>query len=412
MTNHEPGGRSNPSHDDPDPVTRTTSARPDEPQLRLRGTGQLLATLPHLLGYRPDHSLVVVVSTPGEERGRPVGRVVLTGRVDLPAGREVDGLLEGFDAPLRQVPLHSRPLLLHVFGYDLPETQVSDDQAPGSQISPQVDAGVAAALEGAARRLARRCDGILHDLVWVRAGGSSAQTVIHGDERVEEPGWEPTTLAADVPAVADLVLEGRGALASRDDVVRQVRRRDESAARATELALRVLSVSPGRLGALEALGALGAWVVDGVEPGPRERARIAVVLQDKDMRDVVMARWVPELFSLSQLLDPEEEKRVTQVIPAWDRRQTVAALDRLLVLASQVPLPQTAPLLTLACGAAWARGQGTLANEACDLALEVDPAYRMAQLLRAALQHGLRPPLGERRAGAPGAGEVGGRFVA
>ncbi len=57
-------------------MTRRRKPVPDEPRLRLREPGDVLATIPYLVGYRPSDSMVVL--------GLRRRRVIFTARVDLP----------------------------------------------------------------------------------------------------------------------------------------------------------------------------------------------------------------------------------------------------------------------------------------------------------------------------------------
>jgi hypothetical protein len=171
-----------------------------------------------------------------------------------------------------------------------------------------------------------------------------------------------------------------------------VRRRDETAAAATGLALTLLRLAPETFDPVDALRRLGTWVVHGEsEPAARDRARIAVALADRTVRDAVMARWLPRLFTVEEVVAGDLAREVRGALPPWPGGHSTAALDRMLGLAACVPVPDAVPLLTVAGALAWGSGEGTVANEAIDLALETDPGYRMAGLLREALDRGLPP---------------------
>lgn len=363
-----------------------------EPIPVVRGTAQLLAVLPHLFGYHLDHCLALLATrhTPGPG-GVSRGAVAFSIRMDLPPSTEpglvpdlaplVDSLVPRLRQAVRDEP---EPLLLHVFCYDPPEE--ADGQV-GQELQERLCATLA--------RLAGRTGLVLHDVVLVRDGGRSHRTVVAATEPADG-GWEVTPAAADVPAAADLVLAGRAPLPSRGDVVEAVRRRDEVASDATDLALSMLALQPERLDDGEALRVLGAWVVDGgIPPTARQRAWMAVVLQDRTVRDAVLARWLPESFSLHEVLPADQVDAFATWVPPLPAGQGAVAgpLGRLLELAGQVPVPLSPPLLTIAGCLAWERGEGTVATEACALALQVDPDYRMAALLWQILEGGVRPPL-------------------
>lgn len=379
MTTHEPGGRS-PDPDIPDHETTTSP----EPPLRLSGPAQLLAVLPQLLGYRLERSIVVVVT--GLDPRTSLAQMTFTGRVDLPDTEHLGEALQRLRFAVQQAAdgWHGVTLLA-VYGVDLPQDE-----------SGEVEAAASAGLLAAAQRLARDTGTHVHELVLVRDGCREICGVIDSGDHVEahDRRWRSAPRPQDVPVAADLVLRGRSALPSRSALAASVRRRDEAAARASAVALAVLDLAPERIDLGHTLSALGGWVVCGEEPSARDRAAIALMLHDREVRDAVLARWLPELDWVDEARTPEDLVEVVAELRAWSATAYREGLDRLLVLVSRVPYPLGGPLLTIAAMVAWTRGDGTLANEACDLALEIDPDSRLAGLLRQALDVGLRPPRG------------------
>lgn len=382
MTKHEPGGRSEPPCDD---------ENDENVMMRVHGAHQLLAVLPQMMGYHPDHSLVLVVTalSRGPGTGPQLARVLLSCRLDLPAAQDLREAVCSLVPALRQTvsadPDEVR--LLHVFGYDVPE-------------DPDGRVGLVPALRSAMHQLADDIEAHLHDLLLVRHRGRSVREVVaQGEDLDPMTGWSPAVDPLDVPAAADLALRGRGALRSRQELVTLVRRRDEEASRATAsvLAARSVPAEQGPSGYLEGLLPLAAWVLDGNPPTVDQRALITRVLDDRWARDAILARWVPDMFPLSEVLGPDGAAELCRLVPAWEPRDREGTLDRLLTLVGQVPVERTAPLLTVTGFLAWSAGEGTLANEACELALEADRGYVMAQLLAQALAHGLRPPRSGRR---------------
>lgn len=357
------------------------SPRNDETVL-VRGTTHLLAVVPHLIGYLPDRSLVVVATrVESTRRGVHRGGVVFAARVDLPPQGHVQQLIPVLGDPLRRLAGEGGQVMLHIFGYDLPA-------GPDGE----VDAGYAEALLQALEVTARRAGAALHDVDLVRDRAREHRRLLVATRRTDEE-WQPVPEAADVPAVADLVLQGRAPLASREAVAAAVRRRDEEAAARTDLALTLLAADPAKLDPDAAMRALGAWVVHGApSPTARERAWITAELHDRQVRDALLGRWLPQMFEVQDILGPRDAAAFCRRVPPWPREAPDAALDRLLELAAKTPMELGAPVLTVAAFLAWGSGQGTVANEACDLALEVDPDYRMAVLLRECLERGVKPP--------------------
>ncbi|KUG53578.1 hypothetical protein AVL62_01990 [Serinicoccus chungangensis] len=402
MTNHEPGGRS-PEPDLPAPDTTSAFSPAPGPPMRLSGAGQLLAVLPHLLGYRPERS-IVVVALALDPRGT-LGQLVFAGRLDLPETPDLRVGLQQLHHAVQQAADGSRgPILLAVFGHDLPT-------GPGGD----VDAAAVEGLLAASRGLAHDAGCHVHDLVLVRdtpSGGQMCAVVADGEIVPEqERAWGPAPSAPDVPAVADLVLSGRGVLPSRAAVAASVRRRDEEASRATAIEIRLLHLAPGPVDEGRALRDLDACLHEGRTLDARRRAQVAVLLHDRWVRDAVLARWLPDLpWSEDDASVPRELVEATRALRPWPTTSHHLGLERLLTLVSEVPRDLGGPLLTLGAMAAWTRGDGTVANELCDLALEVDPGSQLAALLRRALEVGLRPPRrAPGRQGGPRAGGPTGR---
>lgn len=358
------------------------SPRNDETTV-VRGTTHLLAVVPHLLGYRPDHSLVLIATRLQSTRdGVHRGAVAMAARADLPPAGHLGELARAFADPLRRAARQRGQLMLHTFAYDLPT-------GPDGQPDEEYAARLLAALATTARDAGVE----LHDHDEVREEGREHRRVVVATRLVDEPTWEPVPPASEVPAAADFVLQGRAPLDSRASLAALVRRRDEAAAARTDLALSLLAADPSRLDAEQALRTLGAWVVHGgPEPSARERAWIVAELHDRQVRDALLGRWLPGSFRLQEVLGRREVEQFCRHVPAWPVQDSDAALHRLLDLAAKTPLPLSAPLVTVAAFVAWVTGQGTVANEACDLALEVDPDYRMAGLLRQCLERGVQPP--------------------
>ena len=360
-----------PPQTQPEPPARRT-----DPDVVLRGTDHLLGSLPHLLGYRPGRSVVVMASTPADGARSGLRRAVvrMTARLDLPAADDALDAVLGLLQPLSRLARDAGdgPVLLHTFVLE-------------------ADEEVAAAVCAAVACLADEVGVVLHDLVLVRDGDYLALVAGGADDLDGQARWLPVPAPADVPAVADLVLMGRSVVDSREVVAAGVRHRDERAAAATALALELLGLAPETYDPVDALRRLGRWVVVGEdEPAPRDRARIVVALDDRWLRDAVMARWLPQLFTVEEVLAEDLAREVRRAVPPWPTRDA-GALDRLLGLAARVPREQAVPLLTVAGAVAWGTGEGAIANEAVDLALETDASYTMAGLLRQALDRGIPP---------------------
>lgn len=360
----------------------------------LRGAAQLLAGVPYLLDYRPERSLVLVGSVLDRARptrdGKATLPVTMLLRVDLPAAEEAGTLLEQLVAPVARMVRERGsgcldPLaLLHLFLYDADDDLARTLVAECLARMPRAGAEVHRAL------LVR--DGRYRSLLVDDADGpATAATATAADAVDGAPVWLPLPDPSDVPGLADFVLEGRNPGRSRADVAARVRHREEHAAAATGIAAALLDLTPSRLDPVAAMGGLGRWAVHGTpEPSAKERAAIGLTLESRWVRDLVLARWLPDIFPPAGLELEPADRLLLQALPSLPK-DVPAVVTRLLHLAARTPVERTPALLTIASCLAWRHGEGTVANEAVDLALEVDPEYRMAQLMQHALSHGISP---------------------
>ncbi|MFC6421870.1 DUF4192 domain-containing protein [Ornithinimicrobium tianjinense] len=371
----------------------------------LRGAAQLLAGVPYLLNYRPERSLVLVGSLVDRAR---LGRqdklqlpVTMMLRVDLPAAEDVAALVDQLASPVRLAVrergagLLDPLLLLHLFLYDA-DDDLAQALVPAAQERLRAEgAEVHAALltrDGAYRSLMP--EGPPRD----EAAGAAVDASPEGDPEHRVPAvWTPLPDPSGVPAVADLVLQGRNPARSRADVAATVRTRDERAAARTGLSIAVQDLDDLGPDPLPALETLGRIVRGEVAPTPHDRAVVAMSLADRWVRDLVLGHWLPDVFTLQGLELDAYDRRLMRSLGALPDDPS-DGLHRLFRLSGAVPVDWSAPLLTLAGCLAWRHGEGTVANEAVDLALEADPDYRMAQLMRHALSHGVPPWAVRRRA--------------
>lgn len=372
----------------------------------LRGTAQLLTTIPYTFNYTPARSLVLAAGWLDDATHSPTGMqqstLELTVRLDLPSStaqvaqalavasqamaravherfpdrwtRSVDGSLAWADP--------DRPaLFVFVLAYDADDDIAAELTTQCFLQLPQIGAYVHDLLVEREERYLP----VVHtgEVVADRLG---EETLVH-----TEQDWLPVPGAEEVPAVADLVLAGRSPARSREDVVASVRARDDRAAAATQLAEDLLWMDPSRLDEEAALGDLGRWVVAGEELTPKQRAAIGVTLLDRFTRDVVLSRWVPTLFPPDAMETRPGDDRLAAQVPTLVGADRTEILDRLLILAARLPESLTPPVLTLAGCVAWSTGDGTIANETVALALEREPGYRMAALLQAILERGISP---------------------
>jgi len=164
---------------------------------------------------------------------------------------------------------------------------------------------------------------------------------------------------------------------------------------------------------------LAAWasLVDGRLTGSDLRAALPALvgpLEDRDLRDVLIAwlspGWLPQGVVDDRLLerldhhvrvaggrltaarssgagtDPGGRHGAFAALPT-----TTAPQEALDVLGRSTPVEFAPPVLTIAAAHAWWRGDGARAGICVDAALALDPGHTLAQLIGAALKHGMRP---------------------
>jgi hypothetical protein len=362
-------------------------------QIRVRGVSQLVATVPHQLGYVPEDSLVLILLgelRPPSAGARPSAAVELVCRLDLPVDA---GSHAAVMTLVRQTIHREKPAMVYLLAYESgPDSTGALVQA--REVCESEGASVASA---------------------VRVRGDRILEVTDGD--VGEEVWRELPAPDRVPAVADLVLHGRQPGPPRSELAARVRG-EESASRRVLLAelddyadrfLEALQTEP--LGGGEPSpdvpsrarrrfverGAL-AWrrMLDHTRGGPAVcDLPMAVVAQgltmlwDRGFRDALIA-WVAPGQLGPGVLPADVLSAFVRHLPL-SRLGDLRRLDRLVEVCSLVPDEAAAPVLTVTAQSAWTMNNGTLANLAIDRALEADPEYYLARLTEQLLVHGVRP---------------------
>ncbi|TFV88492.1 DUF4192 domain-containing protein [Blastococcus sp. CT_GayMR16] len=336
---------------DPPPAAEFLPGWPPEPiGVRIRDVGEIAAALPHLLGFRPRES-VVLVSLTGDG-GQQVG---LTVRADIPPPEH--------DRELARVLSRSlctdRPdcAVIVIVSDALDGGQPGEPQLPHRHLAREM-----------ARALARRDVGVRHTL-FVRDGH----------------WWDyDCTLSCCRPAGGTLlpteVTELEVAAIATGTVVE--RDRDDLAARlappaggergamaavcariAVECSTAVLDSGPDAVAAASwsAVTTAAARYRPGAPTGltDAEVARVVWGLRDGEVRDRALA--------LALGADPAAAEQL------WTE------------CTRRAPAPLDAAPATLLAVCAWLRGDGAMANVALGRALASEPGYSLARLLSDAL---------------------------
>jgi hypothetical protein len=331
--------------------------QPDPVQVRAGSPDSLLAIVPHLLGFVPQASLIVI----GMEA--PHDRIKVTLRYDLP------------DPPGAGVSADIAAHAVGVIGSQRLATLVAVGYGPASLVDP-----VAGAL-GAAARTAE-----IDVLDILRAKDGRYWSYLCVDEYCCPAAGMPFdprahSAAAAMASAGSQVLADRAAVAARvapiggiaAESMRQATRRSER--HAAQLLGKVRK-SP-RIGAArqliaaEGLNAVGSMIATyragGKYTTDYQIAWITVALRDLRVRDDAWARMDPAQADAHRRLWIDVTRRAQ---PGY-----VAAPAALLAFV------------------AWQSGDGALANVALDRAVADEPRYSMALLLRQVISAGAPPSL-------------------
>lgn len=320
----------------------TTSAE----RIILRSPAALCCAVPHLLGFHPQDSAVLVWLADGS--------IQLTQRLDLPAAH-VD--LEGWT---RAVWAHR--------GVD-----VADEVIVVLCADPLIDVpgeGLGA-LARAVRQQAERSSTAVRDVILLRGDRWRSQLCTDRECCPPEGRQIPEDLRSTVAGhfASDWVQP----LPSRADVVASLSQDSDAAAAVASTGVlrrgRVADPAARERWRENALSNVRAWTASGLSEATAHRtAHLLLALRDVRVRDTL-------LWHLTRMESTE-------------LRTAQGQLCRLL---RQAPAHETAPVATVAGVALWLLGDGVRAAAACDRALADDPHYTLALMLSVALGTG-RPP--------------------
>jgi hypothetical protein len=342
-------------------MTQTLTAGDDAPRtdliVKVGSPRTLLAVIPHLLGFVPRASVVVIGTSP------PRDRVRVTLRYDLPDPPDA--------AMSAEMAMHAAG----VIGSQRLTAAVAVGYGPEALVRPVADALLDATEQAGIE---------LRDFLRVQDGRYWSYGC--EDESCCPAQGVPFDPDAD-PAAAAMSSRGREVLADRASVAARVApvggTAQQSMANATRRAERHVKQviakvrKSSRLGAArhmiasEGLAAVGAMIAayrgGGRFTSDYQVAWLTVALQDLRVRDDAWARMDPD----------HKEAHLRMWLDVTQRAQ---------------PKYVAAPAALLAF-VAWQSGDGALANVALDRALDDDPGYSMAQLLRQVISAGAPPSM-------------------
>lgn len=334
------------------------SGAPRGPQkaVQVGSPAAVLAVVPHLLGFMPSKSLIVIGAGP------PRGRVRLTLRFDLPDPPDA-GAARDIAAHAISILIRQRQALAVVIGY-----------GPGHLVTPIADVF---------RDEAPRAGLELRDVL--RVEGGRYWSYICREPSCCPPEGVPFSAAH--PAAEAIAASGGQILPDRDaltasiaplgGLVRQSMRQATARAEAHAMDLMARASRPARTGnarrlvVAEGLSAVADAIATYRRGGhfvtDDQTAWLSLALTSLRVRDDAWAR-MDEAYRDAHL------RLWTDVVRRAEPRY----------------IPAPACLLAFT---AWQAGNGALANVALDRALEAEPGYSMALLLRDIIDAGVPPAM-------------------
>ncbi|GAA3686009.1 uncharacterized protein DUF4192 [Lentzea atacamensis] len=308
--------------------------------IRVRGAGDLYAAIPHLMGFHPADSLIVLVLK---------DRVIsMTMRVDLPRPRHRGMLAAQLEAPLLEH--QATDVILAVV---CPPTEHMPEELPHEPLVSM---------------LRHKLGGVgieVVEAVWLPSCQKDAPWLCYLDidchGTLPDPGL--SAVAAASAHQGNVTFESRAALAA------------------------IAALDPAE--ALERRSALlDDLMTSSGEPDP------GVELQRvRDAIDAVEERKGPlpdaEIVALARALAIPEVRDASMAFAAQARSRLAERLW--LELTRSCPAPERAEPACLLAFYAYQRGDGGIASIALDAAEEACPGHSLAKLLRAALSTALPP---------------------
>ena len=323
-----------------------------ETRVRVGSVAGFLAVVPHLLGFHPSQSMVVVGLNPRR------GRIMLGFRYDLPDPPDA--------AKSRDIAQHAATVLTQ----RRIKIAIAAGYGPGTLVTPVAEA-LRAALLGTGVTL--------RDLLRVQDGRYWSYAC--QDPRCCPPDGVPFDGPAH-PAAVTLAAAGitarpdRAALAG--SLAPLTGAAAESVSQATERALRrageFIAASPGEADGQRRLAeagrdavraAIGIYRRGGQITDHDELAWLTIALADLRVRDDAWARMEPRFRAAHRRLWTDVVRHARE---------------------PYVPAPASLLAFT-----AWQSGEGALANIAIERALDADAEYSMAHLIGQAVDAGLPP---------------------
>lgn len=329
-------------------MTTTPPPQPTETNIRISESADLLVAVPHLLGFHPVDSLVVIGL-----HGREPRSIGLTLRVDLPPPQQYDLLADQLAMPLAE--RRTDGVILVIVG--------------GTRDAPASDPPARPLLAYLEAAFADAGIPVVHRL-WTPRIAEGSRWCCYDDNDCGGVLPDPTA----TPLAAAAVVAGAVTMPNREAVVATLAPTDPGTLRRRAKLLEAVSrgSEPGSdsvaLG-VERLTTIRAAIDSAIEAPP--------ILDDED---VVV------------LMDALADHRVRDACLIQDDEEHRLGAERLwTALVRATPSPERAEPASLLAFYTYLRGDGVLTGIALEQAEKADPGHRLTVLLRESLQSGLPP---------------------
>lgn len=347
-------------------TAETSSQRPQPPTVKLdRDPGQLLAAVPHLMGFRPAESVVLIGHRPTEPA--VLGWVL---RGDLPPAEfETEQAAE----------MAARLSMSDAFGATIVVISGAANAAEAPEVPEVPEAGESPPHRSLVTALIESCAAselrVLHAL-WVAEIGTGATWQCYQDRECTGTLPDPasTTIAATMATTGRVTFDSREDLAdlltpdSPDVLARRGHALNAAIDRFDGCGCADSAEDEFESRCAVVAAALHRAKGGTLRPSDAEIVRLAMALTDTRVRDACLALALPPGSA-----------------PAIEAEALWIALVR------ATPEPERAEPAVLLGYSAYLRGDGALAGMALDVARKAAPDHVLAGLLHRALEHGVLP---------------------
>ncbi|MEV4734702.1 DUF4192 domain-containing protein [Saccharopolyspora sp. NPDC049426] len=319
----------------------------DPTAVPMHSVPDLLAGLPHLIGFYPVDSLVIV-NAHHRHSGQP--RLGATMRASLPAPEHYAQFLSYLlTGPLQT--LQPDAVLLFVITH--PDTEQPDGLPHHQLISGLLDALTTAGLP-------------VLTAAWTPDIHDGAEWISYLDPDLRGTVGDPTTSVLG----AELAARGHVLFSSREDMCALIAP-ERDGATAAEWAVKLDGLGLDDTGTdavaerVEAIAAAIAGIAGDAYPDEDSLVRMLHWISDRRVRDALLPTALGEHAGAAENL--------------W------------ITLVRKAPAPELADVATLLAVSTYVRGEGALTQIALGRALEADPEHTLADLIRHTLDSGIPP---------------------